>query len=241
MKVIVIEDEINARKVLIFLLNQLFPDMQIVGEAGTVSKAKELVLSQQPDLIFLDIELEDGNGFELLDQCNSVKFHTIFTTAYSEFAINAIKHSAVDYLLKPINPQELKDAVEKVEKKLQKDLTLKNLQTEKKQAQPGKKITIKTAEQTFVIPTKDIVRLEADGAYTTVVTINNTIIVSKNIKYYQEVLKEDNFFRPHQSHLVNKDYILEFDKKGRLLLSNNDIVPVAFRKKAMIRKMLKNN
>jgi two-component system LytT family response regulator len=243
MKVIIIEDEIDARKVLSYLIKRLFPEIIIAGETGSVSQAKKLIVFHQPDLIFLDVQLEDGDGFDLLKQCAVENFYTIFTTAYSDFAINAIKYSAVDYLLKPINPEELKTAINKVQEKISNALDIKKLkiEVENKQGLQEKKITIKTSEQTFVIPIKEIVRLEADGAYTTIVTTKTTIIVSKNIKYYQNVLQDENFLRPHQSHLVNKDYILEFDNKGNLLLSNNDIIPVAFRKKAMIRKMLKNN
>jgi two-component system LytT family response regulator len=242
MKILVVEDEIDARKVLVYLIKQLFSDITLVGETGSVSQAKKLILYHQPDLVFLDVQLEDGTGFDLLNQCKR-SFYTVFTTAYSDFAIKAIKHSAIDYLLKPINPDELKIAVEKVKNKMQKALAIKNLQIEvnQQQGKQDKKITIKTAEQTYVIPTKEIIRLEADGAYTSIITVKTTIIVSKNIKYYQNILRDDNFLRPHQSHLVNKDYILEIDKKGNLLLSNNDIIPIAFRKKAMIRKMLKNN
>jgi len=239
MKVLLVEDEIDARKALAHLLNFLFPDLQIVGKTGSAKIAKTLILKFKPDLVFLDVRLEDGTGFDVLNHCSSVDFHVIFTTAFSDFALNAIKYNAVDYLLKPINPDELKMAVEKVKKIKEKEIELEKLKTVIEKNKETR-ITVKTAEQTFVLPINDIIRLEADGSYTTLVTTTNRIIASKNIKYFQNILPEETFLRPHQSHLVNKNFIEKVNKSGSLLLLNNEEIPVSYRKKSIIRKILKN-
>jgi len=241
MKVLIIEDEIDARKVLHYLIQELFPSLQIVGQTGSVRKAKEMIRSLHPDIVFLDVQLEDGTGFDLLNNCSHNGFQIIFTTAYSKFALNAIKYSATDYILKPVNPNELKQAIEKVTKIKRKEKEFEMLKTVVKNNKKNPyKITIKTAEQIYMLPIDDIVRLEADGAYTTIITRDKRIVASKNIKHYENILPEDIFIRPHQSHLINKNFIGEINKNGKLLLINNEEVPVSFRKKSMIRNLLKN-
>jgi len=242
MKVLIVEDEIDARKVLRYLLSKLFVDIEIIGEAPSIKDAKLILNRENPDLVFLDIQLEDGTGFDLLESLSDINFSVIFTTAYNNYAIKAIKFDAVDYLLKPVNPEELKVAVQKVRTYLEKLETMRQLESVfQKSIQSTNIVTIKTAEQTFLVPEEDIVRLEADGAYTTIITNENTIVTSKNIKFYQEILPQNLFIRPHQSHLVNKKYIIGINKAGELLLSSKETVPVSFRKKSLIRSLLKNN
>ena len=241
MKVLIIEDEIEARKVLVYLIEQFYPEFEIVGETGRIDESKEIIKKTDPDLVFLDVQLEDGTGIELLQDCSMLGFHTIITTAYSNYAIDAIKYSVVDYLLKPIVPDEFQKAVKKVIKQKEFEIEIKQLKDAVGQNQgKDEKIIINTSEATYLIPVKDIIRMEADGAYTKVITREQTIIVSKNIKHYQDILPVDSFIRTHQSHLVNKSYILEMTKTGDLLLSNKELIPVAFRKKSFIRNLLKN-
>jgi len=239
MKVLIIEDEIDARKVLVYLLKFLFPDLQIVGETGSVKEAETLIKTLRPDVVFLDVRLEDGSGFDILNNCSSFDFNIIFTTAYSDFALNAIKFNAIDYLLKPIDPTELKIAVEKVKKIKEKEIELKKLKNVVEKNLDFR-ITIKTAEQTFVVPVSSIIRLEADGSYTTLITTENKIIASKNIKYFQDILPKEFFLRTHQSHLVNKNSIVRINKNGSLLLINNEEVPISYRKKSIVRRLLNN-
>ncbi len=241
MKVLIVEDEIDARKVLKYLLKELFPDIDIVGEAGTVSKAKKLIDLYHPDLVFLDVRLKDGTGLDLLHQCQCKdKFQTIFTTAYANYAIKAIKFNATDYLLKPIDPDELKAAVIKATNQINDKQKMSQLKKEQL-GLSHKTILIKTSEQTFLLPVKDIIRLEADGSYTTIITLNNKIITSKNLKFYEKELPESYFIRTHQSHLINKKYIHCITKEGLLKLTNQELIPISFRKKAMVRNLLKNN
>ena len=234
MKALIVEDEVDARKVLKFLLKQYFPDIDIIGEASSVSKARSIILKEKPELVFLDVRLEDGTGFDLLNNLEHIDFQIIFTTAYDNYAIKAIKFAATDYLLKPINPEEFKTAINSAISKIQRHSEYlqrtKDTQT----------ISVKTAEQTYIVSINDIIRLEADGSYTTIITKNSRIIASKNLKSFEKKLPENSFIRTHQSHLINKEYIKYIDKDGRLKLSNNDSVPIAFRKKSIVRNLLKN-
>ncbi len=236
MKTLIVEDEIDARKVLKFLLNQYFPNIDIIGEVASVSKARNIILNEKPELVFLDVRLEDGSGFDILENLEKIDFQIIFTTAYDNYAIKAIKFAATDYLLKPINPVEFKTAVEKAITKIQQFAGyLKNEQNTK----DNQTISVKTSQQTYFVSIKDIIRLEADGSYTSIVTKDGQIIASKNLKFYEKILPEDFFIRTHQSHLVNKKCIKSIDKNGMLKLSNNDLVPISFRKKSVVRNFLK--
>ncbi len=238
MKAVVVEDEINARKVLIFLLKELFPEIDIVGEAATITKAKKLIKNKKPDLVFLDVQLEDGTGIELLKQFKKIDFQIIFTTAYAEFAIKAIKFNALDYLLKPIDPDELKTAVLKA---IDRNEKLKEISTLKKNQEDleHKTISINTSEQTFLLPVNEIIRLEADGSYTKIITTEDKIVTSKNLKFYEAKLPDNIFIRTHQSHLINKKFISCMTKDGFLRLSNHEQIPISFRKKSLVRSLLK--
>ena len=238
-KTLLVEDEINVRSALKKMLHIITSNIEIVAETGLVSEAIKLIKTQKPDLIFLDIELEDGTGFDILKQVENIDAKIIFTTAYNQYALKAFKYSAVDYLLKPIDPEELQKATHRAikdikNKKEHQDLlnVLKNNLQEKEQ-----KIILKTTEQRYVIAVKDIIYLEADGAYTVFFTINNTIIVSKNLKYYQDILSSD-FIRCHQSFLVNKNHIKGLNKQNQIALSKGDFVPVSTRKKAEITEII---
>ncbi len=239
MRVLIVEDEIDARKVLIYFTKQLFPEIVIVGEAASIIQAKQLIISKKPDLVLLDVRLEDGNAIDLLKQLKTIDFQIIFTTAYADYAIKAIKFDAIDYLLKPINPDELKVAILKAQKQYEQQLELSKLKHEQA-TDNNTTIAIKTAEQTYITPVTDIIRLEADGSYTSIITIKNTILASKNLKFYERVLSEKCFIRTHQSHLVNKRYITGISKDGFLQLSNQESVPISFRKKSNVKNWLKN-
>ena len=239
-KTIIIEDEINVRKALIKMLQVIEPSVKIIGETGYVNEALDLITTKKPALVFIDIELEDGTGFDLLKQLENIDFKIIFTTAYDQYAINAFKFSAIDYLLKPIDPTELQNAVKRAistiknEKEHQELLEVLKNNIEKKE----QKIVLKTSEQRFVIPLKDIIRLEADGAYTLFITTNQKIIISKNLKYYQDLLNDD-FVRCHQSHLINKKHIIAIEKNEKVKLSNNDLVSISVRKKTEIIQIIR--
>jgi len=238
-RTIIIEDELNVREALKKMLQIISPAIQIIGESAFVKEGSDLIKKHQPDLVFMDVELEDGTGFDILNQLETIEFSIIFTTAYNQFAIKAFKYSAVDYLLKPLDPEELKNAVDRAFENVahsnkHKEL-LKVLQNNinKKEEE---KIVLKTTEQRHIISVKNIIRLEADGAYTNFFTVDKKIIISRNLKFYQDILNK-NFIRIHQSHLINKQHIKNI-KKTTLIMSNGNCVPIATRKKTEILKLI---
>ena len=233
-KTIIIEDEVNVREGLKKMLKIIAPTLEIIGETAYVKDAIMLIKTYKPSLIFLDVELEDGTGFDILNGLENLDFNVIFTTAYNQYAIKAFKYSAIDYLLKPIDPSELQLAIERALDTIKnKNEHLELLQVlQENQKNNNQKIVLKTTEQRYIIKTNDIIRLEADGAYTLFVTENNKIIVSKNLKYYQNIL-DSKFIRCHQSHLINKKYVKGI-KNTTIIMSNDDLVPIATRKKVEI-------
>ncbi len=237
-KSILIEDEINVREGLKKMIGIIAPQVQIIAETAFVKEAVELINTHKPELIFLDIELEDGTGFDVLNQVKLDGLNILFTTAYNQHAIKAFKYSAVDYLLKPIDPTELDSAIKRVDLKIQNNTAYQELlQTLKDNLNNvDKKIVLKTTNQNHIINTQDIIRLEADGAYTNFITTSKKIITSKNLKYYQEIL-DDNFIRCHQSHLINKNHIKGV-KSSSIIMSNSDLVPISSRKKVEISKLI---
>lgn len=233
-RTIIIEDELDVRQGLIKMLAAVRKDIFIVGETGYVSEALELIKINKPQLVLIDIELEDGTGFDVLKALSNTKFKIIFTTAYNQYAIKAFKYSAVDYLLKPISPIELKEAVNKSITEIESEIQFKELLelVNSKENSKAEKIVLKTANQRFVLRIKDIIRLEADTAYTIFITETQKIVVSKNLKFYQNLL-DTTFIRCHQSHLVNSKHIKGL-KNNELLLSNTETIPISIRKKTEI-------
>jgi len=238
MKVIIIDDESLVRKTLETILRDSFPNINIVGQAGSVVEAVSLIKEQSPDLILLDVDLTDGNGFDVLTQVKPINFKVIFITAHQEYAIKAIKFSAFDFILKPISQNELTYAVQRViqeynlvDQNLKWNAFFNNLnETHKK----SKKIVLKTSESIHIVQIDEIIRCEADNNYSTFFLLTGEkIVVSKGLKEFEELLTDYGFFRVHQSHLINLDFVLRFDKKdgGYIILSDNSVVPVSQRKK----------
>ncbi len=243
LKIILIEDEQKAREALKKMLQILSVDIEIVAETERVNEAVHLINELNPDLVFLDIKLQEGSGFDILERIDRPDFKIIFTTAYNEYAIKAFKVSALDYLLKPIDPVELQTALQKATGLIDNEKEYQSLLSVFKNNEKAtdKKIVLKTTENRYIIYQKDIIRLEADGAYTLFITKNQNIIASKNIKYYQDLLDENMFMRCHQSHLVNYKQVKSVYKNDKLLLSNGDIIPISIRKKPEIIKRLQEN
>ena len=239
-KAILIEDEVNAASALKKMLKIIAPEIAIINEATNVKEAVQVINVSQFDLLFLDIQLKDGNAFELLDQCSNLNFSILFTTAYNEYAIKAIKYSALDYLLKPINPEELEQALEKVKETIKKktdyELMLKNFNDNHKSEE--KNIVLHTHTQTYIVAEKNIIALQADGAYTRFITTKGEILVSRNLKYYQDVLNAIIFLRPHKSYIVNKNYIQSISDN---FIKINDVIsiPISVRKHQEINQLLK--
>jgi len=244
MKLLIVDDELSPREQSKRLLAEFFPEITLCAEADCVETAFEAILVHQPDVVLLDVDLPDGTAFDLLKRFPQINFNIIFITAYQQYALQAIKFSALDFLLKPYTSGEFAEAIRKAIKKTeQNELQLRYsalFQNTQNQHQPSK-IVLRTADSIHVIQLDDIIRLEADGAYTSFFFTNKKpIVVSKNLKEYDTMLQNNHFIRCHQSHLVNTKHIVCFHKAdgGALGLSDLKHVPVASRFKEKVLTML---
>lgn len=209
-------------------------NIRILGEAGSVAEAHELIQQLTPEIVLLDINMPDGTGFDLLAKFEKIDFRLIFITAHEEYAINAFKFSAIDYILKPISAGSLLSAIDKAGNAIDKDQMALKLNVLLNNLEKLKKIVLKTAESIHIINVDQIIRCEADVNYTHFYLDNaKHLIVSKPLKDYAEVLEQAGFFRTHQSHLVNLEHVVRYDKTegGHLVMDNESIVPVSTRKK----------
>ena len=234
---IIIDDESKGRLALREKLSAYCPQIQIMAEATNGQEALILIHHHKPQLIFLDIEMPRMNGFEMLNELPDKNFHIIFTTAYDQYAIKAIKYAAFDYLLKPIDIEELRAAVTKIEvqennqTKKQVELLQQNMQQPKKQLS---KLAIPTLDGLMFYNISDIIHLEANSNYTNIYLVNKIkITASKTLKEFEDLLPDDIFFRTHHSHLINLNYIKRYIKGdgGQIELQNGSFVDVARRKK----------
>lgn len=238
-KTIIVDDEYNAREFLEKLLTRYFPDkFLILDKCENVDDAIIAIEKYNPELIFLDIQMPNKNGFELFKELNKIKFEVIFTTAHSEFAIDAIKCSALDYLLKPINYIDLLQTIKKYDEKQNKAsqeeklrLLLENIDTGSSEYN---RIALPTENGFELLKTNAILYCEADSNYCKVVCLDGrNIVLSKTLKYIEEMLPTSIFQRIHKSYLVNLNYVTRFTKTNELLveLSNGATLPVSVRKK----------
>ena len=246
-KAIIIDDEKKSREVLTGLLNMFCKQVEIIAEADSVKTGLEVLSKHKPDVIFLDIQMPDGSGFKLLEKIEKPDFDIIFTTAYDQYAIKAIRHSALDYLLKPVIPDELQNAVNKIELKKQKETIEKNLEVLlnniKTPSKKSSKIILSTAEKIHIIEIDNIIRCESDNYYTRFFFTNSKpILISKTLKENEELLSENNFLRIHKSHLVNMKYIKSFIRNdgGYIVMSDGSEIPVSRRKREKVLEILRN-
>jgi len=246
MNTVIIDDEPHARETIRAIVESQVKNIKFIGEAEDVATSIKLIDKTKPDLIFLDINLPDGNSFDILKKIKYKNFKVIFITAYQEYAIQAIKFSAFDYILKPVNPAELLQAVNKalLENSTSNDIETKlnTFYNNISQLSPTiKKIVVKTADKIHVVDINIIIRCESDNSYCTIYLNNNSkIVVSKNLKSYEEMLSPVGFLRVHQSHLINCNYINYFDKQdgGSLVMSDNAHVPVSAQKRPILTEFL---
>jgi two-component system LytT family response regulator len=243
-KAVIIDDEINNQELISNLLKSYTENVQVVGLANSVESAYQAINEHHPDLIFLDIQMPDGTGFDLLKKFDKINFKIIFVTAHQEFAIEAFKYSALDYLLKPLSPANLLAAVKKVEETMGSDeLNMKLKILLNNIAEPiknKKKIVLKTMERIYSVDLDDIIRFESDGGYTKVyLTDGKRIMVSKTMKEYDDLLLDAGFLRVHHSHLINMNHLFCFEKaEGHVVMKDDSIVPVSNRKKDQLLELL---
>jgi two-component system LytT family response regulator len=244
LRTIIIDDEVLMRQTLEKLVREHCPNVKLVAQASSVASGVIAIKRHHPDLILLDIKMDDGTGFDLLKKLEPIDFKVIFITAYDEYAIKAIKFSALDYLLKPVEPEELVNAINKAEKLVVKELnTQLNVLADNMQSAsiPLKKIILKTYDNIHLVKIAEIVYCESDDNYTHFHLVNaNKILVSNTLKEYDEMLGEFGFFRVHKSFLINLSHIIRFEKAegGSVVLTNNNVVPVASRKREQMLELL---
>lgn len=235
-KTIIIDDEADARASVRMIVDSFKNKLDIVSEAYSVKTALEEVNKHKPQLIFLDIDLEDGTAFDFLEKLDNINFKIIFVTGSNKSAIRAFRFNALDYILKPVNPDELIDAIQKAVQSINEgsiQIQLNNLLQQKKLNQQ-KNIVLSTLEDIHVVEIENIVRCESDGNYTTFfLNTKEKIMVSKNIKEYADLLSDYNFFRSHQSHLINLNYFSKYHKRdgGYIIMKDDSSVPLSKRKK----------
>ena len=233
-KVFIVEDEINNRDLLISLLKENFNEfIEIVGASGSIAASESFLTQHKVDILFLDIELSDGQVFELLNKVDYSKYKLVFVTGYSEHAIKAIKYAAIDYLLKPVNTMELISAMNKVLKEQADFNPILDDFVNRKQFDISEYIIINSSNLVEKIHVDQILYLKADGIYTEIFHNSKSTLSSKPIGIYEDVLPENLFMRCHKSYIVNRHFIKKIDKGRGLFLTllNDDELPVAVRKK----------
>ena len=243
---IIIDDEPKSVFTLNSFLESHCPNVQVLGSANNAKTGKELIDSKHPQLVFLDIEMPLGSGFDLLGSLPEIKFEVVFITAYNQYAISAFRFSALDYLLKPLRISELKEAVAKAEKRIAEkaskhnyELLLRNM-TENNAAH--KKIAIADKGEQTLVQMDELMYLIADGNYTKLVTTTRTLLSSKNLKDFEELLPQDLFFRIHHGHMVNMQFVTKAQKGrgGAVQMKDGKVLEISVRRKDEFNKIFSN-
>jgi two-component system, LytTR family, response regulator len=243
-KALIVDDEQASIDLLKWLVGEYCPDITSMQSARSVQDAMPLIKSFQPDIVFLDIQMPHQSGFDLLTNIDNWNFEVIFTTAYNEFAIQAIRFSALDYLLKPIDETELKKAIERYKVKRiyapAGQILFRNFIQNISQGSREKfKLALADASEIKYVQIDEIIRLQAESNYTHIFLTGNKVFISaKTLKEYDEMLEGQRFLRVHKSHLVNPAHIQAYDRQGILLMSDNSKVEVARRKKEYLQQAL---
>ena len=229
-KIAIIDDNKAARDALKNILDFNFENTFSIKEANNVSSGHKLILEFQPDIVLLDVEMGDGNGLDLIELFSEITFKLIFITAHKDYAIKAIKHRPYGYLLKPINPFDLIKVINLLISKEKQIGKVKKVE----------KIAIKNHDTTLLLQTNQIIRFEAQGTYTKVVSENNKLLSSKHLKHFEELLHHSGFLRVHHSHLVNTNFIKSIDRhvQNGIIMCNNDKIPVSARKVKEVNQFL---
>lgn len=246
MKAIIIDDEQRVIGTISKLLEDNFNDIEIVNTANDIDTGYKLIKEHDPDILILDINLPDGTGFDLLKKINSPHFKLIFITAFEDYAIKAFKFSAIDYLVKPVQPDELVSAINRAREMIKKEdqqLKLTALLENIEEGHSLKKIVLRTAESLHLVKVEDIIRCESDSNYTMFYLVNDKkILVSRTMKEFAELLKSSGFLRVHQSHLININYIDRYAKTegGAMIMKDNSSIPISHERKSYILNQLES-
>ncbi|RFS16113.1 LytTR family DNA-binding domain-containing protein [Emticicia sp. C21] len=247
-KAIIVDDENRSVETLSSII-YLFcsTEVEVIGTANSIQEAYQLIQEKSPDIVFLDVEMPHGSGFDLLEKFTNPKFEVIFTTGFDHYAVTAIKFSALDYLLKPINIEELKQAIGKAKERIEKKNSQQNfdhlIQNLKNPRDKSNKIPLPILNGFQFVPVNNIIYCEADEDYTHIYLNDNTkITVSKSIKDFEDLLANYDFFRIHHSFLVNRDYIKRYTKGegGTITTEQGTELPVSRRRKSEFLEWLSN-
>lgn len=244
-KVLIIDDENRTRELIARMIDSFGLDVETIPEGENVQSGIEAIEKHQPDIVFIDIQMPDGTGFDVIRAIENKTFEVIFITAHEEFAIKAIKFSALDYLLKPVDTTELKAALEKAIETVDDKKEPSQFEALQSNIQPTEKrrLVLKTQESVHVVELDQIIRCEADRNYTSFfLKDNKKILVSKTLKEYETLLSAHNFLRVQQSHLINIDYVDRYDKKngGAVVMKDGSEVPLSPAKRDLFFKRLEN-
>ncbi len=250
-KAILIDDDANLRVGLKSMLSRYAPQIEVVGEGESVSSGFEIIEKNPSDVLFLDIQLGDGTGFDILEKLiqhnGKINQQIVFITAFEQYAVKAFRFSALDYLLKPVDPEDLKQVTDKIVQAVIKNSSNENvgilLENIRKKTKEFKRIVLSNSDGAHVFEVSDIIRCESEDNYTKFFIINHKpVLISKTLKEYEELLSPHGFERVHQSHLINMAYVKAFNKTDGLYIEMNDLskVPVSVRKKDRFQSLLKN-
>jgi len=245
LKAIIVDDEAKARRILERFIAEYCPQIELVAMSEDVPQAVKAIQKFKPDLVFLDIEMPGYNGFQLLEFFEDINFEIIFTTAYSEFALKAFQVSAIDYLLKPIQIDQLVAAVQKLEKIQGNSLIRQRLQTLQNNLEEYKikKIVVQLSEGSLFVELKDIIYLKAEGSYANIFFKDgNKVVVSKNLKDFEDQLTmEEGFFRTHRSFLINTAHLKNISSDGtEAIMINQAIINISRERKQEFSNFMKN-
>ena len=244
-RALLVEDEERSMRLLYAMLRDLAPDVEVIAREEQVDKAIQVIDKEKPDLVFLDIELNGESAFGILDGVTWKEFQVIFVTAYESYALKAIGYSAADYLLKPIDAEDLKNALEKARKGIALRLDSERMALFRSQlSEEGfhKRISLPTLDGFIIEELENIRMLKADGNYTLFHFINGEkSLVSKNIREFESLLEQRFFFRIHRSYMVNLRHVKKYirGKGGHVVLSDSSMLPVAIRKREAFLERLK--
>lgn len=246
MRVLLVDDEAPNRENLQELLKQYCPDVTVVAEGDSVATGLSLIRRHAPELVLLDIRMQDGTGFDLLQQLEQVDFEVIFITAYDQYGIQAIKYAALDYLLKPVDISELQEAINKAKTKVSEKQKNERMEYLLDYLNKGRELPSKIAlplfSETLYVDVDEIVRCEANNTYTYFhLSSGEQVLVSQTLKEYEMLLERQGFLRTHQSHLVNLSFVRSWLKEdgGSLLLKDKTRVPVSKLNREKVKAVLR--
>ena len=242
MNCVIVDDELSARTTLNAFLEKYCPDLTVVGMAEGVAEAAKLIEQTLPDLIFLDIQMPGENGFQLLSQLPEYDFSLIFTTAYDQYALRALKLGALDYLLKPIDLLDLQEAVAKARKHKDLNGNQKRLEYLREGQDRQEKLVVSSMDGYYVLRFDEIIRFEAERNYTRIVLNNNRqLIASKTLKFFADMLPSERFFRVHKSYLINLDEVVRVSRGqvGSVEMSDGEEVEFSKGRKPQLMELLR--